>query len=61
MYWENYFKYTVSPNGFAPAALEFTKVMSPTLKHLRSKGDLSVKYLDDSLFIGETSRFYDTP
>ena len=53
MYWENYyFKYTVLPNGFAPAVQEFTKVMSPPFKHLRSKGHLSVKYLDDSLLIG---------
>ena len=57
MYWENYyFKYTVLPNGFAPAVREFTKVMSPPFKHLRSKGHLSVKYLDDSLLIGETAR-----
>ena len=28
MYWENYyFKYTVLPNGFAPAVREFTKVL----------------------------------
>ena len=57
MYWENYyFKYTVLPNGFAPAVREFTKVMSPPFKHLRSKGHLSVKYLDDSLLIEETAR-----
>ena len=57
MYWENYyFKYTVLPNGFAPAVREFTKVKSPTFKRLRSKGHLSVEYLDDSLLIGETAR-----
>ena len=57
MHWENYyFNYTVLPNGFAPAVWEFTKVMSPPFKHLRSKGHLSVKYLDDSLLIGETAR-----
>ena len=57
MCWENYyFKYTVLPNGFAPAVQEFTKVMSPPFKHLRSKGHLSVKYLDHSLLIEETAR-----
>ena len=57
MHWENYyFNYTVLPNGFAPAVWGFTKVMSPPFKHLRSKGHLSVKYLDDSLLIGETAR-----
>ena len=44
------------PNGFVPAVREFTKVMSPCLKHLKSKGHLSVKYLDDSFLVGETSR-----
>ena len=57
MYWENYyFKYTVLPNGFAPAVPEFPKVMFPPFKHLRFKGHLSVKYLDDSFLIGETTR-----
>ena len=57
MHWENYyFNYTVLPNGFAPAVWEFTKVMSPPFKHLRSKGHLSVKYLNHSLLIGETAR-----
>ena len=59
MYWEKYyFKYTVLPNGFAPAVREYTKVMSPRFKHLRSKGHLLVKYLDDSLLIGETARIW---
>ena len=32
MFWENhYFKYTVLPNGFAPAVREFTKVISHPL------------------------------
>ena len=56
MYWENYyFKYNLLPNGFALTVREFTKVMSSPFKYLRSKGHLSVKYLDDSLFIGETT------
>ena len=38
LYWENYyFKYTVLPNGFAPAIRGFTKVISPPFEHLRSK------------------------
>ena len=48
--------YTALPNGFPPAVWKFTKVMSPPFKHLRSKGHLSVKYLDDSLLIEETAR-----
>ena len=57
MQWENYyFNYTVLPNGFAPAVRELTKFIYPPFKHLRSKGHLSVKYLDDSLLIGETAR-----
>ena len=57
MYWKNYhFKYTVLPNSFAPAVWEFTKVMPHPFKHLRSKGHLLVKDLDDSLLIGETVR-----
>ena len=57
MYWGNYyFMYTVLPNGFALAVQEFTKVMSPPFKHLRSKRHLSVIYLDSSLLIGETAR-----
>ena len=55
IYWENYCsKYTVSPNGFALSVWEFNKVMLPPFKHLRSKKYLLVKYLDDSLHIGET-------
>ena len=30
--------------------------MSPPFKHLRFKGHLLVKYLDDSILIGETAR-----
>ena len=52
MYWKNIILSTL-PNGIAPAVREFTKVMSPPFKHLKPKGYLSVKYLDDSLLIGE--------
>ena len=41
--------YPVLSNGFAPALQEFTKVMSPLFKDLRSKGHPSVKCLEDSL------------
>ena len=55
-YWNGqYYQYTVLPNGFAPAVREFTKILTPPFKYLRSQGHLSVKYLDDSLLLGETS------
>ena len=51
---EMFFQFVVLPNGFAPAVQNFTKIMIPPFRHLRSKGHLSVKYLDDSLLIGES-------
>ena len=44
------------PHGFVPAVRKFTKIMYPPFKHLRSKRHLSVKYLDDSFLIGESTR-----
>ena len=53
--WEqSYFKYVALPNGFAPAVRVFTKITSPPFKKLRSQGHVSVKYLDDSILLGET-------
>ena len=55
LFWkEEYYQYIVLPNGFSPAVRVFTKVLTPPFKYLRSKGHLSVKYIDDSLFLGET-------
>ena len=46
MYCKNYFfKYTVLPNGSTPAVQSH----DPPFKNLRSKGHLSVKYLDAPL------------
>ena len=55
MFWKKeYYQYIVLPNGFLPAVRVFTKVLTPPFKYLRSKGHLSVKYVDDSLLLGKT-------
>ena len=55
MFWkEAYYQYIALPNGFSPAVRVFTKVLTPPFKYLRPKGHLSVKYIDDSLLLGET-------
>ena len=55
MFWkEEYYPYIVLPNGFSSAVRVFTKVLTPPFNYLRSKGHLSVKYIDDSLLLGET-------
>ena len=55
LFWkEEYYQYIVLPNGFSPAVRVFTKVLTPLFKYVRSKGHLSIKYIDDSLLLGET-------
>ena len=55
LFWkEEYYQYIVLPNGFSPAVRVFTKVLTSSFKYLRSKGHFSVKYIDDSLLLGET-------
>ena len=55
LFWkQEYYHYIVLANEFSPAVRVFTKVLSPLLKYLRSKGHLSVKYTDDSLLLGES-------
>ena len=55
LFWkEEYYQHIVLPNGYSPAVRVFTKVLTPSFKNLRSKGHLSVKYIDDSLLLGET-------
>ena len=51
---EEYYQYVVLPNGFSSAVRVFTKVLTTSFKYLRSKGHLSVEYIDDSLLLGET-------
>ena len=59
LFWkEEYYQYIVLPNGFLPAVKVFTKVLTPPLKYLRSKGHLPVKYTDDSLLLGETFEIF---
>ena len=55
LFWkEEYYQYIAIFNGFSPAVSVFTKVLTPPFKYLRSKGHLSVKYIDDFLLLGET-------
>ena len=55
LFWkEEYYQYIVLLNGFSPPARVFTKVLTPGFKYIRSKGQLSVKYTNDSLLLGET-------
>ena len=55
LFWkEEYYQYIVLTNGFSSALRVFTNLLTPAFKYLRSKGHLSVKYIDDSLFLGET-------
>ena len=42
------------PNGLACAPRIFTKLLKPVFSFLRSRGFLSVYYLDDSLLIGRS-------
>ena len=54
LFWsKEYHQYIVLTNGFWPVLRVFTNVLIPPFKYLRSKGYLSVKYVDDSLFLGE--------
>ena len=54
LFWkEEYYQYIVLNNGFSPVLRVFIYVLTPLFKYLRSKGHLSVKYVDDSLFLGE--------
>ena len=48
-----YYQYIVLPNGFSPVVRAFTKVLLPSFKYLRSKKHLSVRYIDESLLLGE--------
>ena len=55
LFWkEEHYQYIVLPNGFSPAIRVFTKGLTPPFKYLRSKGHLSVEYINDSLLLGET-------
>ena len=55
LFWkEEYYQYIVLTNGFSPALRVFTNVLTPPFKYLRPKGHLSVKNMDESLFLRET-------
>ena len=51
---EECYQYIVLPNEFLPTVRVFTKLLTLLFKYLRSKGHLFVRYIDDSLFLGET-------
>ena len=53
--WNNQlYEFNCLPNGYSGAPRLFTKLMKPIFGQLRSEGNLSVYYLDDSLQIGST-------
>ena len=55
LFWkEEHYQYIVLPNEFSPAIRVFTKGLTPPFKYLRSKGHLSVEYINDSLLLRET-------
>ena len=43
-----YYEYTCLPNGYAQAPMVFTKLLKPVFACLRSQGQKSVIYMDDS-------------
>ena len=53
-----YYQYIVLPNGFSPVVRAFTKVLLPSFKYLRSKKHLSVRYIDESLLLGQNFEIY---
>ena len=53
-----YYQYIVLPNGFSPVVRAFTKVLLPSFKYLRSKKHLSVRYIDESLLLGQNFDIY---
>ena len=55
---EEYYQYIFRTNGFSPTLRVFTNVLTPPFKYLKSKGHLSVKYIDHSLFLGETFEIF---
>ena len=48
------YQYTCLPNGLACAPRLFTKLLKPVYSTLRSQGNLSVGYIDDSYLQGNT-------
>ena len=50
---EEYFKFVAMPNGYNDAMRVFTKILKPPFFFLRSKGHLSVVYVDDSYLQGD--------
>ena len=55
LFWkEEYYHNIVLINGFSPPLRVYTNVLTSRFKYLRLKGHLSVKDIDDSLFLGET-------
>ena len=55
---EEYYQYIFRTNGFSQTLRVFTNVLTPPFKYLKSKGHLSVKYIDHSLFLGDTFEIF---
>ena len=48
------FGFTCMPNGYGPAMRVFTKTTKPIFANLRSRGHISVSFVDDSYLQGKT-------
>lgn len=48
------YEFTCIPFGLCTAPFLFTKIMKLVIRHLRSKGFLSISYLDDFLLLGSS-------
>lgn len=53
-YHKELYEFTALPFGLCSAPYIFTKLIQPIVSHLRSKGFLSVRYLDDFLCLGNS-------
>ena len=50
-----YYTFTAFPNGLALCPQKFTKLLKPVYAYLRSLGNVSVAYIDDSYLQGDTN------
>ena len=50
---EQYYCYTVMPNGWGNAPYVFTKLLKPAFRYLREQGYLNSYFIDDSLLMAE--------
>ena len=54
MWQEQLFQFTALPNGLSSAPRLFTKIMKPVFAKLRQQGVEVVRFIDDTLVVGNT-------